>query len=779
MKRLAVVFFFCAVPLLGQSNSGELRLKVTDPSGLGVKAAVQIVSEANQYRNTLTTTDQGGVTLQHLPYGIYRVEVRRSGFSVASASVEIRSSIPAVYNVQLKLPAVTQSVIVSAASTLIDPDQAGSVDQVGTDFIQHRLSSIPGRSLQDLVNSQPGWLYEGNAVLHPRGSEYQTQFVMDGIPLTDNRSPSFGPETEADDVQSMGIYTAGIPAEYGRKMGGIIEVNTMEDSQPGFHGQVALSGGSFDTAGAFARGQYVWGKNTFGISASGDMTSHYLNPVVPQNFTNNGTIGDFSAHYQRDLTSKDRLSVIVRHELSRYELPNEQVQETPHPNPFDPTQPSKSQLQNANNFETMGIISYEHTFSPDVIADFRAMLRDNANHFYSNIYSTPIEVFQHNWFSEGYFKGSVTIRHGHHEIKAGVESDNMFLHENFSYIITDPTQFDDGTPLTFGFTGNRPDLEQAVFVQDQVRFGNWTMNAGVRWDHYQLLLNRQTVSPRFAISRYVPSADLVLHFSYDRVFQTPSFENILLSSSTAATTLDTISLQLPVQPSQGDYFEAGLTKAFFKKFKLDANYFERYANNYADDDQIDNTTISFPIAFRKAIIYGAEGKLDFPESHGFSGFLSYSYEVGNAWFPVTGGLFLGDDAVIPTSGHFPDSQDQRNTVRGRIRYQVVPRVWIAGGIQYDTGLPFDFQGSKDDALTEYGPQVVSRVNFAAGRISPSFQINASAGTDLLKSDRLKMRLQVDGENLTNVLDVIDFGGLFSGNAIGPPRSFALRLITDF
>ena len=185
----------------------------------------------------------------------------------------------------------------------------------------------------------------------------------------------------------------------------------------------------------------------------------------------------------------------------------------------------------------------------------------------------------------------------------------MFLNENFSYIITDDTQFDTSTPLTFGFAGNRPDLEQAVFVQDQVRFGNWTMNAGVRWDHYQLLLNRQAVSPRFAISRYFPTVGLVLHASYDRIFQTPSFENIVLSSSTAATTLDTISLQLPVQPSEGNYFEAGLTKAFLKKFKLDANYFERYVNNYADDDQIDNTTISFPIAFRKAKIYGAEGKL--------------------------------------------------------------------------------------------------------------------------------------------------------------------------
>ncbi|MGH9586904.1 MAG: hypothetical protein ACRD3F_08115 [Acidobacteriaceae bacterium] len=45
--------------------------------------------------------------------------------------------------------------------------------------------------------------------------------------------------------------------------------------------------------------------------------------------------------------------------------------------------------------------------------------------------------------------------------------------------------------------------------------------------------------------------------------------------------------------------------------------------------------------------------------------------------------------------------------------------------------------------------------------------------------RAKVRLQADGRNLNNVLDVIDFGGLFSGNAIGPPRSFGLRLTTTF
>ena len=766
MKRFLVLFLFCALPLLGQSNRGELRLKVTDPSGLAVKTAVQISSRANQYRTTLATDDQGRMTVQRLPYGVYQLEIKQAGFADVSASVEIRSSIPIDYVVQLKVLAVSESVNVSDVATLVNPDQAGAASQIGAETLQTRLSSLPGRSLQDIVNSQPGWLYEGNAVLHPRGSEYQTQFVVDGIPLTDNRSPSFGPEIEADDLQSMTIYTAGIPAEYGRKMGGVVEVNTLQDIQPGFHGQVVLSGGSFATAGAFAQGQYVWGKNTLGGSASGDMTDHYLNPVVPQNYSNTGTVGDFSLHYERDLTPKDRIDLSVRREIARYDIPNEQVQQ------------AVGQRQNADNFETMGIASYQHTFSAHAVADFHAMVRDNSNDFFSNPESDPIIISQHNWFRDAYFKATTTINHGNHEWKFGIESDNTFLNENFAYIITDPTQFDDGTPLTFGFQANRPDLEQSAFVQDRIHIGNWTVSAGLRWDHYQLLLNRQAVEPRFAISRYFPSAGLVLHFAYDRIFQTASSENLLLSSSTAATTLDPGSVQLPVEPSEGNYYEVGFTKGFANKLRLDGNYFRRLVNNYADDDQIENSTISFPVAFRKSVIYGAEAKIELPDWKKFSGYLSYSYTVGNAWFPVTGGLFLGDGS-LPTSGHFPDSQDQRNTVRGRLRYQVAPRLWVAGGIQYDTGLPFDFDGDPETILQQYGQQVLDRINFARGRIYPAFQVNASAGADVYKSDRINTRFQIDGQNLNNVLDVIDFGGLFSGNAIGPSRSFAMRLTTSF
>ena len=123
--KACVILLLWALPLCAQSNSGELRLKVTDPAGLAVKTVVQITSEANQYRNTLATSDQGSLDIHGLPYGIYELEIKQPGFAVVSESVEIHSSIPTERTVQLKLPTLNQSVTVSAANTLIDPYQAG------------------------------------------------------------------------------------------------------------------------------------------------------------------------------------------------------------------------------------------------------------------------------------------------------------------------------------------------------------------------------------------------------------------------------------------------------------------------------------------------------------------------------------------------------------------------------------------------------------------------------------------------------------------------------
>ncbi len=239
----------------------------------------------------------------------------------------------------------------------------------------------------------------------------------------------------------------------------------------------------------------------------------------------------------------------VRHELSRFEIPNELVQE------------QAGQLQTGDNFETMGMVSYQHIFSPDSLGTARrngarqrqrSLLKPEFNpHHRVSAQRLPRRLFQRQLLSPSRQSG---------DSKPAVESDTTFLHENFNYFITDPTQFDHDTPPSLTFIAQRPDLEQSAFVEDLIRLGKWTVSAGLRWDHYQLLLNQNAFSPRISVGRSVPSLDMVLHASYDRIFQTPSFENILISSSPQIDALSDNFLRLPVQPSRGNYYEGGLSQ---------------------------------------------------------------------------------------------------------------------------------------------------------------------------------------------------------------------------
>ena len=515
MRRYSIIprilLSLFALPAFSQTNAGELRLTVTDVSGHAIRTQVQLLSDASQYRATFTADAQGRIDARHLPYGMYEVQIQAPPFAPVTESVEIRSALPVERSIQLKMARVSQSVTVRAPSTMIDPFRAGAVNQLGLQQIQNRLTALPGRSIQDLVNSQPGWLYEGNAVLHPRGSEYQTQFVLDGIPLTDNRSPGFGPGIEADDIRSLSIYTAGIPAEYGRALGGVVVVNTIRNEEPGFHGHFTLFGGSYATGDIDTQDEYTWKQNTIEATATGNMTGHYLNPVVPENFTNNGTTGSFALNYERQFTPKDHLTLIASHDLARYEIPNELVQQNgaylPTPSnttgcpPVPPGQEPGDcvfipggQLQTGDNFETMGVANYEHIFSPNVLGALRGMARDNSLDFYSNEASWPVNVTQHNYFNEIYFNSSLSMDRRHQEWKMGVEADNKFLHENFSDTIPDCSNpsdpqcpFNMGTldvaKTSFAFQASRPELEQGAYLQDAIQLGHWSIDADPR-THY-------------------------------------------------------------------------------------------------------------------------------------------------------------------------------------------------------------------------------------------------------------------------------------------------------
>jgi len=775
--NLFAVCLIAATAQFAQSETGELHLTVVDPAGLGVETMVELVSDAQQFRSTFTTNPQGSLVAKRLAFGAYRVLVAARGFAPFSGVVEVRSVLPTEYRVALTVAGVQTRVTVSAGETLIDPSQTSTVNHIGAATLQRRLTALPGRTLPDLVNAQPGWLLEANGILHPRGSEYQTQYVIDGLPLTDNRSPAFAPELDADVVERMKVLTGGYPAEYGRKLGGVIEVVTAGALQQGLRAALAASAGSFSTATGTGHVGYLGERFAFTATGGAATTDRYLDPPVEENFGNRGTTSNLSLRFERDFSEADRFGAIVRRGSAAFQVPNERLQQ------------DAGQRQDTSLREIAAQFSYQRVLSPRAVMDVRGFTRKLSAALWSNSAATPIHVSQKRGFREFYLKGAVAGHHGIHEWKAGGDLVIAALSEQFAYRLTDRSSFEDETASSFSFDGDAPDREQALFVQDQVRRGPWTINAGLRWDRYRLIVDESALSPRLAVAWARPSSNLVLRASYDRVFQTPAFENLLLASSEDLDAISDDVLRLPVRPSRGHFYEAGVTKGLGPA-RVDLTHFRRYVDNAADDDVLLNTGVSFPIAFHRSDISGTEAKLEIPhrlrQGYGGQGWraisasIAYGYMRGVAELPITGGLFLDEDAeeLLEATDRFPISQDQRHTLRAQVSYRVTERAWLGLAAAYNSGLPVESEGDLDDAVEQYGARIVAQVDLENERVRPSWTLDATAGTIVKRGDA-ELRVQIDVRNLTNRLNVINFAGLFSGTALAPPRSVAIRLHAAF
>src|SRR5271170_2563033 len=112
-SALIIAALLGALPMFAQSTTGELRLTVTDPSGSGVKATVDLVSDGTQYSQTFATNQQGGVVAKRLPYGMYHLQIQAQGFAAVSEPMEIRSPLPLGRTIQLKVASASETVNVS------------------------------------------------------------------------------------------------------------------------------------------------------------------------------------------------------------------------------------------------------------------------------------------------------------------------------------------------------------------------------------------------------------------------------------------------------------------------------------------------------------------------------------------------------------------------------------------------------------------------------------------------------------------------------------------
>ena len=294
--HIAVLFIVAILSIVtnasAQTRIGTVSGTVKDQNGAVVAGAtVSLVQPVTGYKQTAQTDSQGQFRLGNLPFNTYTVRVDRAGFQSSETFIDLESALPMNLNLTLQPGEISDTVNVTGNSTLIEPDKTSSDTDIDQTLIERQAGAAPSRGIEAIVASAPGFATDDNGRLHPRGSESQVQYVIDGVPVTDNLSAIFSTSLDARTLRTVEVLTGGIPAEFGDKLGGIVNVNTRSGLEMPTQVGVTISGGSFSTGEISTDFATHTSKFGFLSNLSATSSQRFLDPPTIDNFYNFGRTG--------------------------------------------------------------------------------------------------------------------------------------------------------------------------------------------------------------------------------------------------------------------------------------------------------------------------------------------------------------------------------------------------------------------------------------------------------------------------------------------------------
>jgi hypothetical protein len=344
--------------VFAQSRIGTVQGVVKDPGGALVpNAQITVTQPVTRYRQTTQTDAQGSFKLVNLPFNTYNVRAEATGFQPAEESIDLESTIPLNLELSLSLEQTTAAVTITTGNAaMLEPDRTSSDTDIGQTILERPVGAAPSRAIESIVASTPGFVTDDKGRMHPRGSESQVQYVVDGVPITDNLSAIFSTSLDARTLRTVEVLTGGIPAEFGDKLAGVINVNTRSGLEGPTQGGLSFSGGSFSTGETAVDFSTHTKKLGFLTNLSASTSQRYLDPPTLDNFHNFGRTGKgfFRLDYQFD--ANNSLRGVFNVGGSNFQVPNR----------FDQELAGQDQRQRLrDNSEN---ISFQHIFSPNTVA---------------------------------------------------------------------------------------------------------------------------------------------------------------------------------------------------------------------------------------------------------------------------------------------------------------------------------------------------------------------------------------------------------------------------
>jgi hypothetical protein len=885
------IFHICPIILLflatfcgfAQGNAGTVRGTVIDPSGAVIPGATVHLTNAVSGLDRTTTTDPTGQFLfANIPFNPYEINVSANGFSAISEHVEIRSVLGISLKLTLPIQSASSTVTVEASGDLVEDDPTFHTEVDRDAFIKVPLESQSSTLSSLITLTTPGVSADSNGLFHGLGDHASNSFSVDGQSITDQQSKIFSNQLPSNAIQSIEVISGAPPAEFGDKTSLVIVATTRSGqgiTRP--TGSMNASYGSFGSSSVgfdLSYGGKKWGNF---VEVDGLNSGRFLDPPEFVVFHDKGNEENTFDRVDYTFSPADSVHLDFNYSRSWFETPNSfdnlsvrnVVSGGTSPNPVFGDLGNTDQRSKIGTFNISP--TYTRIVSNDSVLNVGAYVRrDNYNYYPSgnpladlgpaNLQTSSIA--QNRTLTNAGVHSDYTYNVGKHNIKAGVVYQQTFLREHDSLGVVDATYNSpcvdaNGSPLPgysdpsqcpggssgqnpdylpvlvpydltrggsfYGFFGHTDVKELSMYIQDQIKAGNWNFNLGMRGDLYNGLASTRQAEPRVGVAYSIKRSHTVLSASYARTLETPFNENLVLSSNGCLN--DVLSPLLScapgvsgtLQPGYRNEFHAGFQQSLGKWVLVSGEYIWKYTHNAFDFGVLGNTPIFFPIDWHNSKIPGYALHVEVPHFHNFSGYAVMS-SVTARFFPPQ---VAGAGATVGHSGQpFRIDHDEKFNQTTHVQYQFGKRgPWAGGNWRYDSvlvagfvpfaidantpvdlsGLTFDQQaqagltcngvkatitsGFQSCLPSQYGSTLVSipapgteNDDKNPPRIAPRNLFDVTVGQqNIFRKDRYKLDLDLTAINVTNKYALYNFLSTFSGTHYVTPRAMTARITTNF
>lgn len=572
---------------------------------------------------------------------------------------------------------------------------------------------------------------KGSGSIHVRDDHANVQYRVNGVQLPESIS-GFGQSIDTRFVEATDFITGALPAQFGLRTSGIVDIQTKEGStKPG--GRVGVLVGSRDYVEPSA--EFFGTQGAFNYYLSGSYLSNALgieNPLPGRSALHDRTRQNKSfGSLSYFLDEQTRLGLMFGTYNGRFQIPN------------NPDQAPAFGLTGHDAVSSAALDERQREQNRFLVLSLQKSVGDlnyqvSAFHQYSELHYTPDPV------GDLMFNGvaSNTLRsnsasglqldasyklNDSHTVRSGLAYTGQRTHSDNSVAVfpTDDSGAQGSTdPLTIADNSARTGKLYSLYLQDEWHISApLTVNYGLRFDKVSAFIDEHQVSPRINLA-YKISDRSALHAGYSRYFTPPPQELAAQSSIDLyrnTSNAPQLGVSDNVRAERTHYYDVGLSHQVNDNLTVTADAYYKKIRNMLDEGQFGQALILSPFNYERGYAKGLELSAVYNQAN-WGGFLNVTLQQAKGSNIVSGQALFGPDELAYIANHyiFVD-HDQTRTISGGAHYHIGDSQ-ISGDFLYGSGLRMTPDGAAPNsgALPHYTTVNLSLThtwkNTAAGKV---------------------------------------------------------------